>query len=151
MSDLEKILQAERSRLEQKVSEERERISAANRRVLQIEDRLRHINALLGEDATTPRKNPSTLAAPPVQRVTDLAAEILAERDTKPMYYKDLAHEVRARGGTLRGANPAQALVARLVKDSRFVRPVRKGFYALKKDYPNARNIGARRNRQVGS
>ena len=58
------------------------------------------------------------------------------------MYYKDLAAEVQNRGGDISGENAAQILVARLVKDERFVRPVRKGFYALRKDYPRAKKCG---------
>ena len=60
------------------------------------------------------------------------------------MYYKELAQEVLSRGGTLNGATPAATLTARMVRDERFVRPTAKGFYALRRDYPTARNVGAR-------
>ena len=63
------------------------------------------------------------------------------------MYYKDLAVEVKARGGDIPDANAAQNLVARLVNDERFVRPVRKGFYGLRQDYPRAQNVGQRKKR----
>ena len=60
------------------------------------------------------------------------------------MYYKDLAQEVVRRGGILKGARPWANLTARMVQDERFVRPTAKGFYALRRDYPTARNVGAR-------
>ena len=63
------------------------------------------------------------------------------------MHYKDLAEEVKAQGGDLSGENAAQVLVARLVKDDRFVRPARRGFYGLREDYPGARSVGERKKR----
>ena len=67
------------------------------------------------------------------------------------MYYKELADEVMARGGDLTGENAANILVARLVNDERFVRPIQKGYYALRSDYPNAKNVGERRRRRGSS
>ena len=78
------------------------------------------------------------------RNVCDIAVEILSERDSDPMYYKELAKEVIARGGVLNGATPWANLTARMVQDTRFVRPTAKGFYALRRDYPTARNVGAR-------
>jgi hypothetical protein len=64
------------------------------------------------------------------------------------MYYKELADEVIKRGGVLGGKAPEATLTARLVRDERFVRPTSKGFYALRADYPNAPNVGARKHPQ---
>ncbi len=64
------------------------------------------------------------------------------------MYYKDLAEEVMRRGGVLNGKTPGATLNARMVRDERFVRPTSKGYYALREDYPAARNVGARRHAQ---
>ncbi len=72
------------------------------------------------------------------------------------MHYRDLADELIRRGAVIRGQDPAGALVSRMTQDDkrrteadkRFVRPTSKGFYALREDYPNARNVGARRRRR---
>ena len=81
------------------------------------------------------------------RNVCDIAVDILSERDGEPMYYKELAQEVVSRDGILNGATPWATLTARLVRDPRFVRPTAKGFYALRRDYPTARNVGARSKR----
>ena len=150
MPGLEKLLHEEKIRLEQEAHDTRERISVDEVRLRHIDESLLHINALIGQDGSTPAE-PRALKAASERSVLDLAAEILAEREREPMYYKDLAKEVQGRGGALGGTTPAQTLVARLVNDPRFVRPTRKGFYALRVDYPNARNIGARKNRRRSS
>jgi hypothetical protein len=76
----------------------------------------------------------------------DIAAEILSERSGEPMHYRDLADEVLLRGGLLPETSAPTTLNGRINRDDRFVRPFRRGFYALKKDHPNVRNsVGARR------
>ena len=147
MSDLEQMLKDEKMRLEEQQAKIHAKISTAQRELQGISARLVHINALLGHNEATPQKS-KALAGSAKLNLADLAAEILAEREREPMYYKDLAEEVQARGGDLVGTSPGQILVARLVNDSRFIRPVRKGYYALRQDYPNARNVGARRRRR---
>ena len=70
------------------------------------------------------------------------------------MHYRELAKEIQARGGNIPGVDKDHTLIARLVKDDRFVRPTRRGFYALQRDYPNAKSVGARKpraNNDVGS
>ena len=69
------------------------------------------------------------------------------------MHYRDLADEMMRRGAVILGQDPAGALVSRMTQDDnrraeedrRFIRPTSKGFYALREDYPQARNVGARR------
>ena len=39
----------------------------------------------------------------------------------------------------------------RAEEEKRFIRPTSKGFYALREDYPDARNVGARRRRRGAS
>lgn len=151
MADLNTLLKAECARLEIKQTDLQEEIRQRADQLAQVKARLEHIRALLGEEeesgsrgggtqASNGRKSNST----PLN-ASDLAVEILSERSGEPMYYKDLAREVVRRGGTLNGATPWATLSARMVQDERFVRPTAKGFYALRRDYPNARNVGARR------
>lgn len=91
--------------------------------------------------------------APPVLRranymeVCDLVEQILSERQKNPVHYRELADEVQRRGIELGGAKPGRTLVAIISKDPRFVRPVSRGFYALRKDYPDARNVGEHKRR----
>ena len=79
----------------------------------------------------------------------EIAFQILAERNGETMHYKDLTHEVLARNGEIHGAEPARNLIARLVTDDRFVRPARKGFYGLRRDYPTAASVGRRTTRRT--
>ena len=141
---LEQVLQAEKEALEREQSELRSQLATADARLQEIEERLTHVNGLLNPSNATTR-TPSLNGYHPTPAAADIAFEILLERDGETMYYKDLAAEVQNRGGDISGENAAQILVARLVKDERFVRPVRKGFYALRKDYPRAKNVGERK------
>ena len=75
----------------------------------------------------------------------DIAFRILTERNGETMHYKELTQEVLSRNGEIQGAEPARSLIARLVNDDRFVRPARKGFYGLKRDYPTATSVGRRK------
>ena len=135
-------LESEAANLQAKVKEDQERLSVVQRR-------LDHVRALLDEESPD-----SMLGSPYAQNgyihsirshVCDIAETILGGRNGEPMYYKDLAQEVIKRGGELHGATPWANLTARMVQDPRFVRPTAKGFYALRSDYPHARNVGARR------
>ena len=65
------------------------------------------------------------------------------------MHFKELTQEVLSRHGEIQGADPARSLIARLVTDDRFVRPARKGFYGLKRDYPTATSVGRRKTRRA--
>ena len=148
MIQLNTLLQSEKSRLDEESQTIQENIAVAEKRFREIEVRLRHIDGLLGMSNTT--EIVSSQATISVERsLTDIAEEILRERNRDPMHYKDLTREVQFRGGNLSGDNAANILVARLVSDERFLRPVRKGFYALRKDYPNAKNVGARKKRRA--
>jgi hypothetical protein len=79
----------------------------------------------------------------------EIAHSVLEESGADPIHYKELAKIVIERGGEIPGVDPAQTLVSRLVKDERFVRPFRRGWYALRLHHPKAKNIGARRKRRT--
>ncbi len=81
------------------------------------------------------------------KEICDFVVQILSERQKKPVHYRELADEVQRRGIELGGANPGRTLVAKISSDTRFVRPVSRGFYALRKDYPDARNVGEHKRR----
>ncbi|MYB77752.1 MAG: hypothetical protein F4X83_11825 [Chloroflexi bacterium] len=144
---LDTLLRAEKTRLEEEKQGLQEEIAAAKERLQEIQSRLHHVEGLLGTTDTNETVFPQ-IPSMNGRSLTDIAEEILAERSREPMHYKDLAHEVQTRGGTFSGENVAALLNARLVNDERFVRPVRKGFYALRRDYPNAKNVGARKRRR---
>ena len=149
-SDLNRLLNEERQQLETELEEIRSQISRAESRLSQVIQRLRHVRALLGEDEPNESDDRTDgLTVGPnhngtSETVSDIAADILSERHGQPMYYKELATEVMNRGGTLGGNTPWATLVSRITQDSRFVRPTSKGYYALRSDYPNARNVGAK-------
>ena len=149
MTDLNTLLKAEYRRLEAEEADLQEKIRQGADQLSHIRGRLEHVRALLGKEEVTESRarGSQELSNRPDNtplNVGDLAIEILGERGGKPMYYKDLAQEVISRGGILKGATPWASLAARMVHDERFVRPTAKGFYALRRDYPTARNVGAR-------
>lgn len=154
MSALERMLQDERVNLRTELEQVRELIATSERRLAAIIERLRHVDGLLGDAAVdvAPAGNGSVnVEAAPIRSerdsITDLAEKVLLQQPGEPMYYKDLAREVQRLGGRINGNDPPATLVARLVLDDRFVRPTSKGFYGLRKDFPDARNVGARKRR----
>ena len=80
---------------------------------------------------------------------TDLAEKILSDLGGEPMHYRDLADVVFKQGGDLPKGSPAPTLNAMMNQDNRFIRPFRRGYYALRKDHPNVkRSVGARRRKR---
>ena len=144
---LEQALLEERDALEKEEILLKAQASEIETRLQGTRHRLDLVNGLLEALSAGSAPHMGGNGTTPKPRVVDVAFEVLSEQAPDPMYYKDLAHEVRTRGGNLAGENAAQILVARLVNDERFVRPIRKGFYALRKDYPNAQNVGQRKTR----
>lgn len=144
---LEQALQAERDALQSEQDNLKEQIATAQSRLKYVEERLALVIGLM-DSANGATPMPSSEPLRETVPAADVAFEILAERDGETMHYKALADEVIARRGDLTGDNAAQILVARLVNDDRFVRPARRGFYGLRRDYPNARNVGQRKPRR---
>ena len=75
----------------------------------------------------------------------DVAIEILREKSGEEMHYKVLADAVVDRGGHLPEKSPAAALNAIMNRDNRFVRPNRRGFYALREHHPRVKENAGRR------
>lgn len=160
MSTLEHMLRGERTNLRAELEEVRKLIATSEQRLTVIIERLRHVDGLLGDvvaDNEPTANGTVRLETAPIRShgdsITDLAEKVLLQQpgSDKTMYYKDLTKEVQRLGGQINGADPAATLVARLVNDERFVRPIAKGFYGLRKDFPDARNVGerSRRSRRI--
>ena len=147
MTQLDTLLQNEKRRLDDEKQDLVGQIATAKKRLTEVQLRLRHVEGLLGMSEESDRVPRVTTKSDGLS-LLDIAEEVLTERGGEPMYYKDLAQEVQTRGGELSGENAANILVARLVSDNRFVRPVKKGYYALRRDYPDAKNVGARTRRR---
>lgn len=155
MSDkLEIALREELERLVKEHDRHQEAIRIAETELATITPRLRLVRELLGEPAPDnggesglDQEAPFQAQATPPEDICDVAEVILAARNQRPMYYKELAQEVQKQGVVIRGARPEANLVARMLNDpqQRFVRPHHKGYYALRKDYPDAQSVGARR------
>ena len=149
MTDLTTLLEAELRRLESERADLQEQARKGTDQLAQVKARLEHVTALLGRDVVTESRVEGSLTSSAIDdnispTIRDIAVAILSERNAEPMYYKELAKEVLKRGGSLKGETPWATLAARMVRDERFVRPTAKGFYALRRDYPTARNVGAR-------
>jgi hypothetical protein len=140
-------LQVRRQYLEDQARLLQEEIGAVVRRMT-------HVQALLQEriadsvEIATDAEEPKMPAQPRLADGFDpveIAFKILNEKGGEPIYYKELAATVLQNGGELNGADPAMTLVSRLVTDERFVRPFRRGWYALRVHHPRAKNVGGRK------
>ena len=145
------LLNAESRELHERLAELDRQIADLQNERRRLQERHRHITALLpeeGEKEGSLRMLPK-LGRPsgssPTSALLELAAAVLHERSPAPMHYRDLWEEVERRGGVIEGQDAAMGLISRLSRDERFCRPTSKGFYALRADYPRARNVGARR------
>lgn len=157
--NLEASLREERDRLQQEIEQLSQEIAEKEQLYRTKQVRLGHVQALLQDSPKAgkpaPRRTEPGAASTPTPRLLDMVEEVLRERNGEPMHYRDLADEIVRRGAVIRGKDPAAALVSRMTQDEkrraegerRFIRPTSKGFYALREDYPDARNVGARRRR----
>ncbi|MCY4080173.1 MAG: hypothetical protein OXF54_08010 [Caldilineaceae bacterium] len=161
MEELVALLLREQSRLRVQSQELREQISAAKGELKEVEERLVHVQGLLGPNHVSgndseerPLPESRDISLPDSREIEAIAVDILSERNREPMHYRELAKAIQAQGGSIPGVDKDHTLIARLVRDDRFVRPTRRGFYALRKDYPDAKSVGARKprtNNEVGS
>ena len=161
---LEDSLVNERDKLKQEIKQLRQAIEMKELEYRTKEERLCHVVALLSTEQSStqdppPNRHRAASNSTPTTQLLDMAEQVLRERKGEPMHYRDLADELMQRGAIIRGQDPAGALVSRMTQDDnrrdeedrRFIRPTSKGFYALREDYPNARNVGARRRRRESS
>lgn len=81
-------------------------------------------------------------------KILDKAVLILRERNGDHMSFRALFQELKRQGVEINVKNPDMRLTKALTYDDRFVRPLRKGHYALREDHPNARNVGERKSRR---
>lgn len=136
-----KELKAESQELGKEIEERQNRV-AKNAQLIT------HLEGILDLSSNEQESSsPPLLRKASYREVSDLVEKILAECGKKPVHYRELADEVQRRGVELGGADPARTLVAKISKEPRFVRPVSRGFYALRKDYPDARNVGEHKRR----
>jgi len=142
-------LENEKKTLEAEYENLETQITALRAESEMVSVRLGHIVALLKGQGTEDGEAQvdSTITAQEESDPLEIAYRILDEKGQDPVHYKELADLVKGRGGTLEGSDPALTLVSRLVTDDRFVRPFRRGYYALRKYYPKSKNVGRRRRR----
>jgi hypothetical protein len=143
------VLKDEWSRLVRRREQVQEELVHLQTELDGIDRRLSHVMALLDMETDEQGSNRSAViressmesdAGDPVE----FAYRILQAKAGEPLYYKELAEEVMRQGAKLPGGDPALTLVSRLVRDDRFVRPFRRGWYALRIHYPKGKSVGAR-------
>jgi hypothetical protein len=137
------VTQQDRAWLEQlcaRAKEEVERcrveVEGAKNRHARAIERLAHLQALLALDQRTdgphePASNGSANGAANTDRLAvDIAAQVLAERN-EAMHYREIFEEVQHRGVLIKGANPANTLLTRMLRDGRFKPAGGRGCYVL--------------------
>lgn len=148
---LRRALEREKATLEARRRELEQQIASLEAEKEAVSYRLVHINALIREPgiaAAAEDEQGNVQMFESSGDVTDpleIAYAILEERGGEPMYYRELAELVRQKGGELEGSDPAMTLVSRLVTDDRFIRPFRRGWYALRAHYPKTKSVGRRK------
>ena len=125
------------------------RVSDENMKVLeferaQIKAEVAALRSLLAIDDGQPIDLPNSAPRYTIDP-RDVAIEILREKNGEEMHYKLLAQEVMQRGGHLPEKSPEAALNAIMNRDQRFVRPNRRGFYALREHHPRVKENAGRR------
>lgn len=142
------MLEAKQVGLEQEIARLKTELEATSFRLGHITALLRRSEAAIIDEEKTQAVNNLELAKTSEDPL-EIAYKILEEHGTDPIYYKDLVGMVRERGGIIEGSNPALTLVSMLVADERFVRPFRRGWYALRVHYPKSKSVGARKQKST--
>ncbi len=113
-----------------------------------LHEELGLLQALLGrkrqaEELPTPVSRTPSPSGSDADKVVFLLANV-----GKPMHYREIERELRARGQlAVGGQDPANTLLARYFDDERLYRPSR-GTYALREWNRTARSVGTRRLRK---
>lgn len=94
------------------------------------------------------KKDKSKLHRTDWTKILNYAEQILRERNGEHMNFRSLYEELENRGVEITTKRPEIRLTQALAYDDRFVRPKRRGHYALREDYPDTRNVGERKNRK---
>lgn len=147
--DLTMSLRMEKDNIIGHLNSLKEKVTLLHDEIELLSSQLVHINALL-EASDGKSDGSSTPPAPFLQEThaeidpIEIAWKILDERVGEPIHYRDLASLVIQNGGDLPGQDPASTLVSRLVRDERFVRPFRRGWYALRVHHSKVRSVGQR-------
>jgi len=113
-----------------------------------LHEELGHLQAILGrnrhaEEPPTRAPSSTALGGSDADKVVSLLTNV-----GKPMHYREIERELRARGQIrIGGQNPANTLLARYFDDERLYRSSR-GTYALREWNRTARSVGTRRVRK---
>ena len=148
MEELNRLLLKEQGDLKTESQELREQISAAERRLKEVTERLGHVEGLLEPDHVAVDDTGES-PLPDHRDIREIAVDVLKPLGGEPLHYTKLATEIQARGGEIPGVDAANTLLSRLVRDERFVRPKR-GHYALREHHPDTESVGSRRRRVDG-
>lgn len=152
---LNKALEEEKESLETRRKELELEIAKLTAEQEAVLFRLGHVVALLRESEPSKwieENKSASQSGQEREEYTDpveIARQILEEHGTEPIYYRELAAMVIERGGEIGGLDPAMTLVSQLVDDERFVRPFRRGWYALRMHYPKVKSVGVRKKKRV--
>ena len=136
---------------------QRDEINAQIRELRRLVNGLR---GLLGQEPLPPTETqpePATAATQSSQTdgrsddILALAEAVLEENQPEPMHWTELVDEIQRRGGKLpaREKSRYDSLLRLLIGDTqaRFVRPEKRGYYALKKYHQDAENVAPRGSR----
>ena len=157
-TDLEKLLTTEKKQLdaeykqliaeidvkEENLHQIQKDLSHDRKRLREVQGRLEHVNGLLGDTGESVKEASAGLPVD-THDVLSLAEDILNGLGGKELHFGEIARQVMERGGVLNGVDPANTLNARMTRDPRFVRPTRRGYYALRAHHPDAAHVGARK------
>ena len=75
--------------------------------------------------------------------IADHVVALLREVE-RPMHYRKIEEELRARGLVALGGDPANTLLARYFREEASIRPMR-GTYAVRNEGDEVRSVGTRR------
>lgn len=143
------LLEERVERVDTELREVDSRIAELQERRRDLTDQRGHLVALMGERALSQQpapdldasREPGAVGSPSIaDRVVALIAEV-----GKPLHYRDIEREMRARGQVaVGGRDPANTLLSRYFNDPRLFRPSR-GTYDLRENGPGEKSVGTRR------
>lgn len=133
-------LRGRRAVLDDRLTSVRRELEELEARRSELAEQIGHIDALLMERPAERLADPADSAGARSQ-IADMVVAVLTELD-RPLHYREIEKELRARGVEAGGQDPANTLLARFFNDPRLYRPKR-GTYALRNGQ-RLRSVGSR-------
>ncbi|MCE2488884.1 MAG: hypothetical protein J4G17_02795 [Anaerolineae bacterium] len=142
------LMEASRKELKQRELLLQKRIQEQQKELKRVRAQLSHLDGFLSLEHGTTRESAATSGRSSGAEICKMVEVILRENGNAPMHYRKLTEEVQKRGVVVCGIEPEKTLLSSISKDNRFIRPAKRGQYALR-EYKDPQSDAKRKKGKV--